>query len=50
MKKFAIWREGKVIGYCEMKKATADKLNKIQFGVYFGFDNKTNPEKYEGEE
>ena len=47
LKKYAIWRNHEVIGYCEIDKATADKANKASNAYfYFGFDKVTNPEKY----
>ena len=47
LKKYAIWRNHEVIGYCEINKATADKANKANNAYfYFGFDKVTNPEKY----
>ena len=47
LKKYAIWRNHKVIGYCEIDKATADKANKANNAYfYLGFDKVTNPEKY----
>lgn len=46
-KTFAIWRNGKVIGYCEITKAAVDKANcATNAEFYFGFDKVTNPEKY----
>ena len=47
LKKYAIWRNHEVIGYCEIDKATADKANKANNAYfYLGFDKVTNPEKY----
>lgn len=47
LKKYAIWRNHEVIGYCEIDKATADKANRANNAYfYFGFDKVTNPEKY----
>ena len=47
LKKYAIWRNHKVIGYCEINKEAADKANKSTNAVfYFGFDRVTHPEKY----
>lgn len=46
MKKYAIWKNHKVIGYINMTEEQKEKLNKMQIGVYFGFDKFTNPEKY----
>ena len=50
MKKYAIWHEGEVIGYCEMEQETAWCLNSLvgkTAGVYLGFDKTIAPEKYE---
>lgn len=50
MKKYAIWQNGKVIGYVEMPQESARKLNEIKgIGVYLGFDETTAPEKYKEE-
>jgi len=46
MKNFAIWKDKKVIGYIELTPEQASKLNNINIGVYFGFDQVTVPEKY----
>ena len=47
MKTYAIWKDKKVIGYIELTEQQKELLNGVQgIGVYFGFDNKTNPEKY----
>ena len=47
LKKYAIWRNHEVIGYCEIDKAAADKANKANNAYfYLGFDKVTNPEKY----
>lgn len=47
MKTYAIWKDKKVIGYIELTEQQKELLNGIQgIGVYFGFDAKTNPEKY----
>ena len=47
LKKYAIWRNHEVIGYCELDKSTADKANKASNAYfYLGFDKATNPEKY----
>nr|DAS60346.1 MAG TPA: hypothetical protein [Caudoviricetes sp.] len=47
LKKYAIWRNHKVIGYCELDEKTAQKANKANNSVFwFGFDKTTNPEKY----
>lgn len=46
-KTFAIWRNHKVIGYCDITKEVADKANKANNAIfYFGFDSVTNPAKY----
>ena len=48
MKKYAIWKNGKVIDYIELTEEQARKLNGIHgIGLYFGFDKITNLEKYE---
>ena len=45
LKKYAIWRNHEVIGYCEIDKATADKANRASNAYfYFGFDKVTSPE------
>ena len=47
LKKYAIWRNHKVIGYCELDEKTAQKANKANnCTFYFGFDKTTNPERY----
>ena len=47
LKKYAIWRNHKVIGYCDLDEKTAKKANKANNSVFwFGFDKTTNPEKY----
>lgn len=47
MKKFAIWKDHKVVGYIELTEEQKDTLNKIpNINVYFGFDEITAPEKY----
>lgn len=47
LKKYAIWRNHEVIGYCEIDKATADKANRASNAYfYFGFDKVISPEKY----
>lgn len=47
LKKYAIWRNHKVIGYCEITKEAADKANKANDAeFYFGFDKVIHPEKY----
>lgn len=49
VEKFAIWRNHKVIGYCEITKKAAEKANAANNAVfYFGFDEVTRPEKYRG--
>ena len=46
-KMYAIWRDRKVIGYVRLTDEQAVALNTIpEIGLYFGFDKKTNPEKY----
>lgn len=47
LEKFAVWRNHKVIGYCEITRKAADKANAAQNAVfYFGFDETTRKEKY----
>lgn len=47
MKKYAIWKNKRVIGYVELTESQAEILNNTSdIGVYFGFDKKTNPERY----
>ena len=47
MKTYAIWKDKKVIGYIQLTSEQASKLNSIKdIGLYFGFDQITNPEKY----
>lgn len=47
VKKYAIWRNHKVIGYCNITALAADKANKATNAeFYFGFDKVTNPQKY----
>lgn len=47
MKKYAIWKNHKVIGYIELTEEQRQLLNGIPgIGVYFGFDKVTQPEKY----
>lgn len=47
LKKYAIWRNHEVIGYCDLDEKTAQKANKANNSVFwFGFDKTTNPEKY----
>ena len=47
MKEYAIWKNHKVIRHVYLTKEQAHTLNGIKdIGLYFGFDEKTNPEKY----
>lgn len=47
VKKFAIWRNHKVIGYCELTENARQKNNGASNAVfYIGFDPITKPEKY----
>lgn len=47
VKTYAIWRNRKVIGYCDITENTADKANRsVHLAYYFGDDRVTNPEKY----
>lgn len=47
VERFAIWRNHKVIGYCEITKKAANKANAAKNAVfYFGFDETTRKEKY----
>lgn len=47
MEKYAIWKDGVVIGYISLTEAQKNKLNSIkEIGLYFGFDRTTKPEKY----
>lgn len=47
MKRYAIWKNHKVIGYIELTEEQRQLLNGIPgIGVYFGFDKVTQPEKY----
>lgn len=47
LKEYAIWRNHKVIGYCELDEKTAQKANKANnCTFYFEFDKTTNPERY----
>lgn len=49
MKKYAIWKDYKVIGYVDMPEESAKQLNGTKdIGIYLGFDKTTAPEKYEG--
>lgn len=48
MKRYAIWKNHKVIGYIELTEEQRQILNGIfGIGVYFGFDETIQPEKYE---
>lgn len=45
MKKYAIWKNNKVIGYIELTEQQVEVLNNTQnIDVYFGFDEITNLE------
>lgn len=46
MQEYAIWQDHEVIGYVKLSEDTAKTLNRVQNECYFGFDEKTNPEKY----
>lgn len=47
VKKFAIWRNHKVIGYCEITERARQKANGARNAeFYFGFDPVTKPENY----
>lgn len=47
LEKYAIWRNHKVIGYCEITKKSAEKANGANNAVfYFGFDKTTKPYMY----
>ena len=47
MKKYAIWQNHAVVGYCELDEKTARKANVASNAYfYFGFNKVTNPEKY----
>ena len=47
VKKFAIWRNHEVVGYCNITQEAADKANMANNAFYyFGFDPVTNQEKY----
>jgi len=49
IKTFAIWKDGKVIGYKDMTIDEANYYNSRKDAtVYYGFDHKTNPDKYQG--
>lgn len=54
MKKYAIWKDKKVVGYIEMTEEQRNIINSIQdIGIYIGFDKATRPEmycKYDGTE
>jgi hypothetical protein len=46
-KKYAIWRNHNVIGYCDITEKTAKHANGASNAkFFFGFDRVTNPEKY----
>lgn len=49
MKKYAIWSNNhEVIGYVNLTEEQAKEMNqRNDIGMYFGFDNLTNPEKYD---
>lgn len=48
MKKYAIWKNHKVIGYIELTEEQKEQLNGTHgIDVYFGFDDKLKPEIYE---
>lgn len=48
MKKYAIWKDHKVVGYIELTEEQKETLNKIPgIGVYFGFDRVTQSDRYE---
>lgn len=47
VKKFAIWRDHKVIGYCEITEKARQKNNGASNAeFYIGFDPITKPENY----
>lgn len=47
MKTYAIWKGKEVVDYIKLTEEQVMQLNGIKgIGVYFGFDSKTNPEKY----
>lgn len=47
VKTYAIWRNRKVIGHCDITEKAADKANRsTHLAYYFGDDWVTNPEKY----
>lgn len=47
MKTYAIWKDREVVDYIKLTEEQAAQLNSIKgIGIYFGFDPKTNPEKY----
>ena len=49
MKKYAIWKDHKVIGYVDMPEESAKQMNGIKgIGIYLGLDKTTAPEKYKG--
>lgn len=46
-KRYAIWHNHKVIGYCDIPKEVAEKANGANNAeFYFGFDEVTAPERY----
>ena len=47
MKTYAIWKDKEVVDSIKLTEEQVMQLNGIkEIGVYFGFDSKTNPEKY----
>lgn len=47
VKKFAIWRNHKVIGYCEITERARQKANGANNAeFYFGFDSVTKPDMH----
>jgi hypothetical protein len=46
METYAIWKCHEVIGYIELTHEQKEKLNSMDLGLYIGFDEITNPEKY----
>ena len=50
VEKFAIWRNHKVVGYCEITEKARQKNNGANNAIfYIGHDAVTNPEKYNTE-
>lgn len=50
VKKFTIWRNHKVVGYCNITKKAAEKANAASNAVFFfGFDEKHKLDKLECE-